>query len=88
VLSESSEPTNANDLEWPALVHRASPIRLGFARTEGLEFETADFYPRDVVMAGGVSDWVRAVYERPQMWSTRLQLASDSVRVALRVLDR
>ena len=86
VLRDSVEATNATDLEWPALVHRTDPRRLTFLATEGLEFETAAFYPAEVAAAGGEVAWVRARYERPEVWRDRLRLATDSVAAACRVL--
>ena len=87
VLRESIEATNATDLEWPALVHRSDPRRLAFVATEGLEFETAAFHPDEVAAAGGEAAWVRARYERPEVWLDRLRLAADSVAAACRVLS-
>jgi hypothetical protein len=87
LLRESAEPTNATDLEWPALVHRAAPGRLAYLATEGLEFETAEFYQPEVVAAGGVDAWARRQYERPDAWLARLRLATDSVAAAQRVLS-
>jgi hypothetical protein len=86
VLRQSVEATNATDLEWPALVYRAAPRRLAFLPTEGLEFETAAFYPDEVATAGGKAAWIRARYERPEVWLDRLRLAADSVAAACRVL--
>jgi hypothetical protein len=86
ILRESTEATNATDLEWPALMYRADPWRLGSLACEGLEFETAAFYPEEVAAAGGEAAWIRATYERPEVWRDRLRLAADSVAAACRVL--
>ncbi|HEX2034942.1 MAG TPA: hypothetical protein VHS99_12225 [Chloroflexota bacterium] len=88
VLRASQEPTNATDLEWPALVYRAAPRRLAGLATEGLEFETAEFFAAEVAAAGGEAAWQRAHYERAEVWCARLGLAADSVRVATQVLKR
>lgn len=88
ILRESTEATNATDLEWPALILRANPARLAFVACEGLEFETAAFFPEEVVAAGGEAAWVRCRYDRPEVWRDRLRLAADSVAAACRVLDR
>ena len=87
VLQESVEETNATDLEWPALVHRADPRRLAFLAVEGLEFETAAFHAAEVEAAGDVEAWVRTRYEQPEVWRDRLRLAADSVAAACRVLS-
>jgi hypothetical protein len=88
VLSLSAEPTNATDLEWPALVYRADRRRLAYVATEGLEFETAEFFAAEVAAAGGVASWERDTYERPEVWQARLRLAADSTGALNRVLPR
>jgi hypothetical protein len=85
IVRESTEPTNATDLEWPALVHRAAPRRLAYLATEGLEFETAEFFAAEVAAAGGAAAWARARYERPEVWRARLELAAASIRAACAV---
>jgi len=86
VLAESVEPTAATDLEWPALVARADPRRVGFLAAEGLEFETATFYADQISAAGSLQAWVAERYERPEVWAARLRLAADSVSALARVL--
>jgi hypothetical protein len=87
VLPASREATNATDLEWPALVFRAAPRRLTYLATEGLEFETAEYYAAEVRVAGGPAAWQRAHYERPAVWHDRLRLAAASVGALARVLE-
>ena len=53
VLAGSVEETNATDLEWPALVYTAGKGRLAYVATEGLEFETAEFYAPEIGARGG-----------------------------------
>ncbi len=86
VLAASTEESNATDLEWPAIILRHDPRRLGFVRVEGLAFETATFYPREVTAAGGVGAWVAQTYDRPEVWAARLRLAADSAAALARVL--
>lgn len=88
ILRGSQEETKATDLEWPALMLDADPLRLGWVFVEGLEFETAEFYENEARRLGGIDAWVRATYETPQMWRARLQLAADSVAGLARVLGR
>jgi hypothetical protein len=85
ILARSIESTAATDLEWPALVHREDPTRVAFLATEGLEFETATFYPQEVAAMGGRDAWIETVYERPEVWAQRLRLAADSVHALVRV---
>ena len=86
VLQESVEATNATDLEWPALIHRAAPQRLGALRCDGLAFETASFYGDEIAGAGSERAWIEGRYERTEVWSARLRLASESVAALQRVL--
>jgi hypothetical protein len=87
VLAGSVEETNATDLEWPALVyHLAGKGRVAYVATEGLEFETAEFYAPEIAALGGREAWERAHYERPEVWRARLGLATDSVAALCRVL--
>ena len=88
ILRESVETTNATDLEWPTLIHRTDPRRLTSLRVEGLEFETATFFPAEVAAAGGEAAWIRAHYDRPEVWRDRLRLSLDSVSAACRVLGQ
>lgn len=86
VVVGSTERTLGTDLEWPALVHRAHPDRVTGISVEGLEFETASYFVREIEAVGGPDAWVRLTYDRPQVWSERLRLAADSVAALARVL--
>lgn len=85
VLERSIEETAATDLEWPALIHGQDPTRLAYHETEGLEFETATFYPEEIAAAGGYDAWIHHTYDQPGMWADRLRLAADSVEALVRV---
>lgn len=86
VLDGSKVPTASTDTEWPALVYRADPPRLGFLACEGLEFETADQYGPEIAEAGGLAQWIDYAYDTPESWRVRLQLATDSVAAIGRVM--
>ena len=86
ILPHSIEPTNATDLEWPALVYQADRRRLGQLRCDGLEFETAAFHPAAIAAAGGLAPWLRRTYDHPESWRARTQLAADSIAALARVL--
>lgn len=86
VLAESVERSKATDLEWPSIILRADRRRLAGIATEGLEFETADFYSEEIAAAGDLAAWMEATYDRPAMWRDRLRLAADSVMALTRVL--
>ncbi len=84
----SDEPTNATDAEWPAIVQCLAPGRVRYRATEGLSFETADYYAAEIKRAGGAAQWQEQVYERPEMWLQRLELSHNSVRAMLAVARR
>ena len=86
ILPRSIETTNATDLEWPALIALVDDRRIGMLRCEGLEFETAAFYPDDIAAAGGLDAWLRLTYDHPESWQSRAQLAADSIAALARVL--
>ncbi len=88
VLRDSIEPTNATDLEWPALVYRAAPECVASLACEGLEFETADRYEAEIAAAGGLTAWMDQVYDTTEIWRERLRLSADSVAALCRVLGR
>lgn len=88
ILAGSREGTKATDLEWPALILAADPLRLGGVVVEGLEFETAEFYAQEARRLGGVDAWTQVTYQTHRMWRARLRLAADSAAALSRILDR
>jgi len=86
IVACSTERTMGTDLEWPALVWRQDPDRLGVIEVEGLEFETAAFAVEAIAATGGLDAWIEQTYQTPGMWRQRLQLAADSVAALERVL--
>jgi hypothetical protein len=86
VLASSVEESAATDLEWAGLILRQDPARLLGLRFEGLEWETPDFHATAIASAGGLEPWVRATFDTPAMWTTRLQLAAASVSALQRVM--
>jgi hypothetical protein len=87
ILAGSIEPANGTDLEWPALAYRGLGERPHCALTEGLEFETADYYADEIAADGSRSAWLRRVYERPAAWLERTEMARQSIAALTRVLD-
>jgi hypothetical protein len=87
IVEQSRETTMGTDLEWPALVWRVDPRRLGAVRVEGLEFESAAFAGEAIAAAGSEAAWIASVYQRPAMWQARLQLAADSIEALRRVAN-
>jgi hypothetical protein len=85
ILAHSIEPTNATDLEWPAICFKLWPNQIHSVPTEGLEFETAD-YQRSEIASVGYQSWLELHYENTLMWSRRLEIALASVHALRRVL--
>ena len=86
ILPHSCEPTNATDVEWPALVGRVAPERVGQLRCAGLAFETAAYFRAEVAAAGSEAAWMRQTYDTPASWQARSQLSTDSIAALARVL--
>jgi hypothetical protein len=86
VLAASVEESAATDLEWAGLILHRDPARLLGLRFEGLEWETPDFHAAAIAEAGGPEPWVRATFDTPAMWTSRLQLAAASVSALQRVM--
>jgi hypothetical protein len=86
VLASSIEDSAATDLEWAGLILRQDAARLHGLRFEGLEWETPDFHTAAISAAGGLEQWIRETFDTPQMWTSRLQLAADSVLALQRVM--
>lgn len=86
VLASSVEESAATDLEWAGIILHQDPARLHGLRFEGLEWETPDFHAAAITSAGGLEPWVRATFDTPAMWTSRLQLAAASVSALQRVM--
>lgn len=86
VLASSIEESAATDLEWAGLILHQDPARLHGLRFEGLEWETPDFHAAAIAEAGGLEPWMRARFDTPAMWTSRLQLAAASVAALQRVM--
>lgn len=87
ILKYSVEPTNATDLEWPAIVYRYMHIIPQCILTEGLEFETADYYQREIAVLGSREAWLKSVYEDHKQIKARQKIAQDSIVALKRVLQ-
>lgn len=87
VLSESTELTNATDLEWPSLIAVKAIDRLAYLATDGLEFETATFHAREIEQAGGRDAWIDSRYDVAEVWESRTNLMHCSIQAAVRVFS-
>lgn len=79
LLQRSIAPTNATDAEWPALVHVAPGMTVGYLRTEGLEFETPDYCPNEIALAGSLDAWLETRSSSLAEWIGRTRLTLESL---------
>lgn len=84
LVGQSRAESNATDLEWPVLAAVAG-FRIGFAAVEGLEFETADYYPEEVAAVGSAAAWAEARITLNE-WVARVRLTYESLLAAREVL--
>lgn len=88
ILKHSKASTNATDTEWPMIVRLLSDAEIGFLKVEGLEFETADYYPEEIRSAGSLERWIELSYDTlVDVWHSRVKLALDSIEAMLAVGD-
>jgi hypothetical protein len=87
ILDRSVAPTNATDAEWPALVRLAPGMKVGFLRTEGLEFETPDYVAEEIAAAGSLEAWMALRSGSLDGWIGRTRLTLESLE-ALRDVVR
>ncbi|MSQ43684.1 MAG: hypothetical protein EXR45_05690 [Chloroflexi bacterium] len=81
IVSQSIERLNATNGEWPAIIWRSGTDRVASVRCEGLEFETASFYAKEISEHGGRASWQDAIYDSISSWARRMALASAIARV-------
>lgn len=72
---ESPEPSSGNDCSWPLYLARMPEFVIGYAATEGLEWETPDRYTDEIAAAGGLDAWVANYDADPRRWEFRVRLA-------------
>jgi hypothetical protein len=84
VLEACDDDTIGNDCSWPLFLQRRDGMRLDYAATEGLEFETLDRFADEVAALGGREQWIARLDADPHQWATRLELAHIEVESAAR----
>ncbi len=87
LLAGSSASTNATDAEWPALARLMEGSRVGYLETDGLEFETPDYFPEEISRAGSLEDWLEERSRPLSAWIARTRLTLESLEAAQRVID-
>lgn len=85
LLEKSVAPTNATDAEWPALVWATRKMAVGFVRTEGLEFETPDYFADEITQAGSLEAWLEERSRPLTAWIARTRLTLESLESILAV---
>lgn len=75
----SPEPTIGNDCAWPLYLARVPELVIGYAATEGLEWETPDRFGDEIAAAGGLDVWLMHHDADPQRWELRVRLALHEI---------
>jgi hypothetical protein len=75
----SPEPTVGNDCAWPLYLARFPDLVLGYAATDGLEWETPDRHADEIAAAGGLDAWIADFDAQPEQWEFRMRLALHEV---------
>lgn len=88
LLKKSEAPTNATDAEWPALVWVTRKMTLGFVETEGLEFETPDYFADEIAQAGSLEVWLEERSRPLTAWIARTRLTLESLQSVLAVDEK
>lgn len=76
---DTPEPTVGQDAAWPLYLARLDELVIGYAPTEGLEWETPDRFGDEISAAGGLDVWLAEYDVEPQRWEFRLRLAFHEV---------
>jgi hypothetical protein len=76
---DTPEPTIGQDCSWPLYLARLEELVIGYAATEGLEWETPDRFGDEITAAGGLEPWLAEYDADPQRWQERTQLALHEV---------
>lgn len=79
LLNESTADINDTDTEWP-MIALEKDKRVKYLQTEGLEFETPDYFQHEINEAGSLENWVEKTYDKPVMWKYRTKMTEESVK--------
>jgi hypothetical protein len=79
LLARSTAPTNATDAEWPALVRLMEGGRVGYLETDGLEFETPDYFREEIARVGSLEGWLEERSASLDAWIARTRLTLESL---------
>ncbi len=88
LLASSTAPTNATDAEWPALVRlMEGGTTVGFVETEGLEFETPDYFQDEIARACSLEAWLEERSRPLGSWIARTRLTLESLEATLKLIE-
>ena len=76
---EEPEPTAGNDGAWPLYVAQQPDLTIGYAVTEGLEWEAPDRHTDEIAAVGGLDAWLAAYDADPEHWAFRTRLAAYEI---------
>lgn len=69
------EATSGQDCAWPLYLARVPDLVVGYAATDGLEWETPDRHAEEIGAAGGLDAWLANFDADPRHWAFRTRLA-------------
>ena len=75
ILTGCPDEEVSTDVSWPLFLEHTGGFSLGYIATEGMEFETADRYSKEVTQAGGLAQWLARLDTDPRNWAHRLDMA-------------
>lgn len=78
------ESTAGNDVAWPLYLARQPDLVIGYAATEGLEWETPDRHADAIAAAGGLDAWLAAYDADLHHWAFRTRLAAYEIDAVAR----
>ena len=79
IVENSRDDTFGNDPSWPLLLLENGRFSIDYLATEGMAFETADAFPKEVAAAGGVAQWIAQQDADPEQWLYRLRAAEIEI---------
>ena len=84
IVAECDEPTIGNDCAWPLFLARHPGVVIGYAATEGLEWETPDRLGDEIAAMGSLDTWLAHHDADVAHWAFRLRLAAAEVEAVQR----
>jgi len=75
ILAGCPDEEVSTDVTWTLFIQYTDGFTLGYIKTEGMEFETADRYEDQIAQAGGRAEWMARLDADPRGWAHRLDMA-------------